>query len=134
MVEATVGNSTSSNTKPCHLLSVLKAKIFIPVWAQKSWNKLTTYGGVGYSINPGSGNRNSVFSGWELQYDFTPVVTLGGELYYQSANAPSSQSVAAFNVGGSINASQKFHFIFSVGHSLIHENILSSYVGLLWTI
>lgn len=111
-----------------------KAKVFIPVWVQKSWDKLTTYGGIGYWVNPGTGNRNSVFSGWELQYDFTPMVTLGGELYYQSANAPDGQSVAAFNVGGSINASPKFHFIFSLGHSLTHENFLSSYVGLLWTI
>lgn len=111
-----------------------KAKVFVPVWAQKSWDKFTTYGGVGYWINPGTGNKNSVFGGWELQYDFSPVVTLGGELYYQSANVPGNKSVVAFNVGGSINPSEKFHFIFSVGHSLINENFLSSYVGLLWTI
>jgi hypothetical protein len=111
-----------------------KVKVFIPVWAQKSWNKLTTYGGIGYWINPGSYNENSIFAGWELQYDFSPVVTLGGEFYYQSADAVDSQSVMAFNIGGSINASPKMHFIFSVGHSLINENFFSSYFGVLWTI
>jgi hypothetical protein len=40
----------------------------------------------------------------------------------------------AFNIGGSINASPKMHFIFSVGHSLINENFFSSYFGVLWTI
>lgn len=111
-----------------------KAKIFVPVWLQKSFDKLTTYGGAGYWINSGSGNKNSVFAGWEVQYDFSPVVTLGSELYYQSAGAVDGQSVVAFNVGGSINPSEQFHFIFSVGHNLIHESFLSSYMGLLWTI
>jgi len=111
-----------------------KAKIFIPVWAQKSWNKFTTYGGIGYWINPGTNNKNSIFSGWELQYDFSQVVTLGGELYFQSADAVDSKSVTALNIGGSINASQKMHFIFSFGHSLTNENFFSSYLGLLWTI
>ncbi len=111
-----------------------KAKVFIPVWLQKSFDKLTTYGGIGYWINSGTGNKNSVFAGWEVQYDFSPIVTLGSELYYQSADAVDSKSVVALNVGGSINPSEKFHFIFSVGHSLINESILSSYVGLLWTI
>ena len=111
-----------------------KTRVFIPVWAQKSWNKFTTYGGVGYWINPGTGKKNSIFSGWELQYDFSKVVTLGGELYFQSADAVDSKSVTAVNIGGSINASPKMHFIFSIGHSLTNESFYSSYAGVLWTI
>ena len=36
-------------------------QVYIPVWAQKSWGNLTTYGGGGYWINPGANNRNCVF-------------------------------------------------------------------------
>jgi hypothetical protein len=111
-----------------------KAKVFIPVWVQKSWNKLTTYGGIGYWINPGTGNKNSIFCGGELQYDFSSFVTLGGELYFQSASTVDGKSVIAFNIGGSLNANQKMHFIFSFGHSLMNENSFSTYIGLLWTI
>jgi hypothetical protein len=111
-----------------------KTKAFLPVWAQKSWDKFTTYGGAGYWINPGKGNKNSIFVGWELQYDFSKVVTLGGELYYQSADAVGSKSTAAFNFGGIINISPKTHFIFSAGHSIVHESTFTSYLGLLWTI
>ena len=111
-----------------------KTRIFIPIWVQKSWNKFTTYGGIGYWVNPGIENKNSIFSGWELQYDFSQVITLGGELYFQSADITEGKSVTAFNIGGSINASQKMHFIISIGHSLSNENFFSSYVGLLWTI
>ena len=93
-----------------------------------------TYGGAGYTINPGAGNKNPVFLGWELQYDFSQVFTFGGEIYFQSADATDSKSTVAFNAGGSVNFSSKMHFIFSLGHSLMNENFFSSYAGLLWTI
>jgi hypothetical protein len=111
-----------------------KAQVFLPVWTQKSWGKLTSYGGVGYSINPGIGNKNWMFTGWEIQYDFSPLLTLGGEIYYHSPDTIDSKSITACNIGGSVNFTEKFHLIFSVGHSLANENFFSSYVGLLWTI
>jgi hypothetical protein len=111
-----------------------KIQLFLPVWVQKSWGKLTTYGGVGYCINPGTNNKNWIFTGGEIQYEFSPGLMLGGELYYHSADAAGSRSVTACSIGGSINFSQKFHFIFSVGHSLRNESFVSSYAGLLLTI
>lgn len=111
-----------------------KIKIFIPVWLQKSWNKLTTYGGAGYSLNPGAGNKNSTFLGWELQYDFSKVITFGGELYFQSAETTDSKSTMAFNLGGFINPTEQFHILISLGHSMTNDSFLSSYVGLQWTI
>lgn len=111
-----------------------KAKIYLPVWLQKSWGKLTTYGGAGYWINPGTNNKNWIFSGWEIQYDVSPIVTLGGELYYHSANTKGTKSETGFNLGGSINTTEKFHIIFSFGHSLTNDPIFNSYLGLFWTI
>ncbi len=111
-----------------------KVKVFLPVWLQKSWGKLTTYGGAGYWINPGKGNKNWIFSGWEIQYDISPVITLGGEVYYHSADTENSKSGTGFNIGGSVNPTQKFHIIFSAGQSLSRDHIFSSYFGLLWTI
>jgi hypothetical protein len=111
-----------------------KTQLFIPLWAQKSWGKLTTYGGAGYWLNPGIENKNWLFTGWEVQYDFSQIFTLGGELYYHSADRIDNNPVVAFNIGGSINATEKFHFIFSAGHSLSHENFTTAYLGLLWTI
>jgi hypothetical protein len=121
----TVKNSEFSNGK---------TKIFLPVWAQKSWSKLTTYGGAGYWINPGANNKNWVFAGWEAQYSFSPAITIGGELFYHSASTDNSKSSAGFNIGGSINPSEKFHIIFSFGNNLINDHMFSSYIGVLWTI
>jgi len=111
-----------------------KTKIYLPVWAQKSWGKLTTYGGAGYWINPGDDNKDWIFTGWEIQYNISPALTLGGEVYFHSADTKTSKSGAGFNLGGSINPSEKFHVIFSFGHSLTNDRLFSSYLGLLWTI
>jgi len=121
----TVRNSTFSNGK---------TKIFLPVWLQKSFDKLTTYGGAGYWINPGYGNKNWVFAGWELQYEFSEKITLGGELIYHTSPEDGGKSTAGFNLGGIINPSEKFHIIFSFGRTVMNQASLSSYVGLLWTI
>ena len=44
---------------------------FLPVWVQKDFGDWTTYGGGGYWINPGPGNRNYWFAGWLLQRQVT---------------------------------------------------------------
>ena len=111
-----------------------KVKAFIPVWIQKSWDKFTTYGGLGYSIDPGSESKNSVFAGWEAQYDFSKMITLGGELYFQSAEEEGGEDYTGFNLGGYINFSEKMHLIFSGGYGLINDNSITAYLGLLWTI
>ena len=111
-----------------------KAQIFLPVWAQKTWGKLTTYGGGGYWFNPGANNKNWIFTGWEIQYDISPIVTLGGELYYHSATTIDSKSAIGFNAGGYINFTEKFHLLYSIGHSLKSDRFFSSYIGLQWTI
>ncbi len=111
-----------------------KTQLYLPIWLQKTWGKLTTYGGGGYWINPGTGNKNWLFTGWEAQYDFSSILTLGGEIYFHTASDIESQSVTGFNVGGFVNFSSKFHLIFSFGHSITNSNFFSTYTGLLWTI
>jgi hypothetical protein len=111
-----------------------KTKIFLPVWLQKSWGKFTTYGGAGYWINRGENNRNWIFTGWELQYQFAKKFMLGGELYYHTASSIDTSNETGFNLGGSVNPTEKFHFIFSLGHTLTKDNTFTSYLGVLWTI
>jgi hypothetical protein len=109
-------------------------QIYLPIWIQKSWGKFTTYGGGGYWINPGVDNINWFYAGWQAQYDFSKVITLGTEIYYHSKDAKDSRHASGITIGGSLNFTEKCHFIFSVGHSILNDNYTTSYVGLLWTI
>jgi hypothetical protein len=107
---------------------------FLPVWIQKTRKKLTTYGGAGYCFNSGSDNQNWQFVGWEAQYDFTQKLTLGGEVFYKTAATEGTKDYFGFNLGGFLNFTEHFHFIFSVGQTITGEKGLMAYGGLLWTI
>ena len=122
MIEIPTGNQNKD-------LGHGEAQVFLPVWLQKSWGDLTTYGGGGFWYNPGPDSKNWIFSGWEIQYDFSKVVTLGGELCYHTADAPDSRSEAIFNIGGYINFNDHNHLLFSLGHSMVNGGATTGYIG-----
>ncbi|HEY9723104.1 MAG TPA: hypothetical protein V6D47_13930 [Oscillatoriaceae cyanobacterium] len=109
-------------------------QFFLPVWLQKSWGPWTTYGGGGYWINPAPGNQNWWFGGWMLQRDFSDALTLGGELYAQTAATAGGDGALAFNVGGQWNLSDEHHILFSVGRSLVGPVFYTSYFAYQLTI
>jgi len=109
-------------------------QVYIPAWVQKSWGKLTSYGGGGYWYNPGAGEKNFLFTGWEAQYDFSEVVTFGGELFYQTADNIGSESSMGFNFGGIINVTENHHILFSLGRNLSGESTITGYIAYQLTI
>lgn len=111
-----------------------KVQACLPVWVQKSWGKFTTYAGGGFWYNPGAGQKNWLFTGWEAQYDFSEVVTLGGELYYQTADNEEANASAGFNVGGYVNVTENHHILFSVGREGARSATITAYVGYQFTI
>jgi hypothetical protein len=109
-------------------------QVYLPLWIQKSWGDITTYGGGGVWYNPGPEKKNWGFAGWEIQYNFSPLVTLGGELTYQTADVENSGSSAGFNIGGFINLNEQQHILFSLGRSISGETAFTGYVGYQLTI
>lgn len=109
-----------------------KAQYFLPVWLQKDFGKWTTYGGGGYWINPGAGNKNWWFSGILLQYSFTETFYLGGEVFHQTAYTVYGKDSTSFNVGGSLPLTGKFQLLFTAGSGLQHASInrYSYYIAL----
>ncbi|MDR3666611.1 MAG: hypothetical protein P4L35_07205, partial [Ignavibacteriaceae bacterium] len=106
-----------------------KLQVFLPLWIQINSGKFTSYGGAGYWINQGIGNKNWVFAGWQGQYDFSETLTLGGELFYHTADAVDSDGGAGINIGGYININEHNHILFSIGHSITGTSSTTGYVG-----
>ena len=127
LVELPTGNQNEQ-------LGTGKVQTYLPLWVQKSWGKFTSYAGGGFWYNPGVGQKNWAFEGWEFQYDFSEVVTLGGELYHQSADSQDSPSSSGFNLGGFINLNENDHILFSVGRSMSGTETITGYVGFQLTI
>lgn len=93
-------------------------RVFLPVWLQKDFGHWTTYGGGGYWRNPGMGNRDYWFAGWLLQYQVTPALALGGELYHRTADTLAGSGNTGFSLGGIYDFSEHYHLLFSGGRAL----------------
>jgi len=91
---------------------------FLPVWMQKSFGKWTTYGGGGYWINPGQGNRNWWMIGWLLQRKITENFAIGAEIFHETAQEQGGASDTIINVGGIWDLSDRYHLLFSAGHTV----------------
>lgn len=115
-------------------LNMKESQLFLPVWFQKSFDKFSTYGGFGYGINPGVGNRNWLFLGMQCQYEFSEILSQGFEVFYHSGQTIDETSQLTINYGGFINSVRNFHFLYSIGHSVTGNESLICYLGLLFTI
>lgn len=76
-----------------------RVRVLLPVWVQKDFGGTSLFGGGGYEINPGSGNRNFWQAGLAVTHDFTTNLSLGTELTWQSADTPGGASSTGMNVG-----------------------------------
>jgi len=109
-------------------------RLMVPVWFQKSWGPWTTYGGGGYWFNWGPGGQGWVYLGWELQRDLSPQVTLGGEVFYQTAQMAGGQDSLSGDLGVIVNLDDHSHPMLSVGRDLVNPvNSLFGYAAYLWT-
>jgi hypothetical protein len=108
-------------------------QLFFPLWLQKSLGPWTTYGGGGYWLNPGTGNKNYWFIGWLLQRDITKWLTVGGEVFRQSPSTTDGKYQTGYNLGSIINFTDNHHLIFSAGSDVRGPGLFRSYVAYLFT-
>ncbi len=107
--------------------------LFLPLWVQKSWGPWTTYGGGGYWINPGAGNKDFWQLGWLGQREITKVLTLGTEVFYFGRDTIDGRDRTGYTVGGIVNLSEDHHILFSAGSDIAGDNRFSAYLGYQWT-
>lgn len=113
-----------------------ETRAYLPVWLQWDWGKWTTYGGGGYWINPGAGNRNYWFAGWLLQYQLTENFAFGGEAFHQTSDSFDGRDQTGFNLGGVYDFSEHYHLLFSAGRGLQNASLtneFSYYFAIQWT-
>ena len=117
-------------------LGVGHVQVFLPMWFQKSFGDWTIDGGGGYWINQGGADKNFWFSGVLLQRKVTDKLTVGGEIFHQTADSIDSHDSTGFNVGAVYDINEHNHFLFSAGRGLQNAsdtNVFSWYVGYLIT-
>jgi hypothetical protein len=76
-----------------------RTRLLLPVWVQKVFGKTSVFGGGGYEINPGTGNRDYWQAGAAVTHDFSDKLQLGTEVTWQSSDERGGNDSAGVNVG-----------------------------------
>jgi|SRR5579863_2367788 len=111
-------------------------RVFLPIWLQKGFGRWATFAGAGYWINPGSGNRDFWYFGWAVQRQITDNLTLGGELFHQTADTVGGKDQTGFDLGIIYDLSEHYHLMFSAGPGIQNRattNAFSYYASVQFT-
>lgn len=108
-------------------------RFFIPLWLQKAWGPWQTYGGGGFWRNPGEGNKDYWFFGWQMQREMSNMLTLGAELFNNTKTVEDGKSRTGFNVGAIVNITDDHHLLFSAGSDIHGDNRFSAYLAYQYT-
>jgi hypothetical protein len=125
LVEVPTGNAAKGlgNGKP---------QVYLPLWLQKDIGNWTIYGGAGYWINPGAGNKNWDFAGLLVQYNFSKDFFLGMEIFHQTPSSAYTSDNTGLHIGGGIAVAKNSQLIFSAdaGNGITSYKHFSYYVGI----
>jgi hypothetical protein len=102
----------------------------LPFLAQKSWDKWTLYGNVGYWWQNGAEMRNYFYAGAVLEYGISERLTLGVELFGNSPKERNGRSDVAFNIGGSLKLNEHINLLFTGGRDIVGDTSAMAYIGL----
>jgi hypothetical protein len=108
----------------------------LPIWLQKSFGPWTTFGGGGFTRNPGTTNRNFAVYGWALQRQINDKLEFGVELFGQSHDTAADHGSTAAGIATLYDLDETWHLIGSVNSSIAgaRENDEFSYnLALKWT-
>ncbi len=102
----------------------------LPLVAQKSWDKWTIYGNVGYWWQTAAETRNYVYIGAVLEREIGERLTLGAELFGNSPKERGGRSDFAFNIGGTWKVSNHINLLFAGGRDIVGDTSAMAYIGL----
>jgi hypothetical protein len=87
----------------------------LPVWAQKDFGDWSVFGGGGYTINPGAGNRDYWTAGAALTRRFRERLVVGIEAERQGADTVGGSPSTSLGVGAVYDLPGPFRILASGG-------------------
>ncbi|WP_411340186.1 hypothetical protein V6U71_20795 [Sphingopyxis sp. J-6] len=96
-----------------------KVTALLPVWLQKDRGDWSLFGGGGYAINPGGGNRNYWTGGIAVTRQIDDRLLLGIEADRQSADTIGGRATTSLGVGGIYQLKAPFRILASGGPTFV---------------
>jgi hypothetical protein len=92
-----------------------KATALLPVWAQKDMGGWSLFGGGGYAINPGRGNRDYWTGGVAVTRQLSKALLVGFEADRQGADAIGARASTSLGAGAILRLKPPFRLLASGG-------------------
>jgi hypothetical protein len=73
--------------------------LLLPVWAEKDFGRWAVFGGGGYQLNPGAGNRDFWTGGLAVTRQVTERLNLGAEITHRTRDASGGRDFTGANLG-----------------------------------
>jgi len=103
-----------------HRFGTGRTQVLLPIWAEKDTGHWSLFGGGGYTINPGAGNRDFWQGGIALTREVSSHLSIGGEATLEGPDALGGHTTAGFGIGGVYRLGGPFALLASGGP--IHEH------------
>jgi hypothetical protein len=97
-----------------------RVALLLPLWAEKDAGAWSLFGGGGYTINPGEGQRDYWHGGVGLVRKITSRLQLGVELFHFGPDADDARPFTQLNVGALWRLSPHWSLIGSAGPGIQH--------------
>jgi hypothetical protein len=91
------------------------ASLFLPIWAEKDWDKWSAFGGGGCELNRNGRSRNFCQAGWVLARQILPDLQLGAEIVHQSADTEGGRALTAAGAGITYDLTPNYHLMAYAG-------------------
>ncbi len=95
-----------------------RVQLFLPIWLQKDFGPWSLFGGGGYQINPGAGNRNYWTGGLGITREIGDRLSVGAEIYHQTPDEVPGRSFTGANIGLTYRLNDTWSVLLSAGPGL----------------
>jgi hypothetical protein len=93
-----------------------RIRMLLPLWLQKDFaDGSSLFGGGGFEVNPGEGNRNFWQAAVAITHDISDKVSVGGELTRQGPDTVGGTSQTRAGVGSIVKLAGPSSLLFSAG-------------------
>jgi hypothetical protein len=102
-----------------HRLGAGRVTGLLPVWAQKDSGPWSVFGGGGYAINPGAGNRNYWTGGLAVSRRFNEALLVGLEADWQGRDTDGGRSSTSLGLGAIVQLDRHLRLLGSAGPTFV---------------
>ena len=106
-----------------------RVDVLLPVWAERDWGKWALFGGGGYMLHGGPGNRNYWLAAAALTRQASKSLLLGGEFYSHGPDSIGAHRYSGINLGAILALDDHWALLASGGPGIDHGREGGQYSG-----